>query len=563
MPQVASSPVIQPVRPEVAGRPAAAADESAGTFGGMLDASAGSGAPSSDPGRNAGALAANDAACADNGSTQAKATGTAPVSANDAQIPPTTAETPGSVVTPVDLAMLAQAISTDVATAPSGGEPSGTSKNAGNGAARPDKAGTDKADASSDAAPSVAIPDVTNATIPAMPVAVVATPPAVPSDAPPVPDAKGVNGPATASSAAPLVSGAPDTSKATGSDPSSPIAAAATDATAQAAVETDPPVDTSAPLAALDPAGEKTQSDKPAATSQPPAKAGAVAAVGLANVDTKIPLPAAPQTGKPKVEGNKASAAKSEKAGKADDAPHAETKPAQPQWSAEEAHASAAGQPDSRAPALHQPHGQPSDHASATARVAFAAAHSDASASGAVAQSVTAQLGRNPSGLGINLAAPAASPLPSLWQATPQRADLSDNAVPIAGVAVEIASRVQDGLRRFEIRLDPPELGRIDVRLDVDRGGTVTSRLTVERAETLDLLRRDAPQLERALQHAGLNTEGGLQFSLRDQNFANRDQGPRNAPAFIVPDDEAAATEAARRGYGRLLGLGGGIDIRV
>jgi hypothetical protein len=135
--------------------------------------------------------------------------------------------------------------------------------------------------------------------------------------------------------------------------------------------------------------------------------------------------------------------------------------------------------------------------------------------------------------------------------------------VPIAGVAVEIVSRAQDGLRRFEIRLDPPELGRIDVRLDVDNGGNVTSRLTVERAETLDLLRRDAPQLERALQHAGLNTDGGLQFSLRDQNFANRDPAPRNAPTFIVPDDEQAAAEAAHRGYGRLLGLGGGIDIRV
>ena len=118
---------------------------------------------------------------------------------------------------------------------------------------------------------------------------------------------------------------------------------------------------------------------------------------------------------------------------------------------------------------------------------------------------------------------PLASPLQALWQPA-ARADSTDNTVPIAGLAVEIVSRAHEGLRRFEIRLDPPELGRIDVRLDVDRGGNVTSRLTVERAETLDLLRRDAPQLERALQHAGLNTEGGLQFSLRDQNFANREQ---------------------------------------
>jgi len=137
--------------------------------------------------------------------------------------------------------------------------------------------------------------------------------------------------------------------------------------------------------------------------------------------------------------------------------------------------------------------------------------------------------------------------------------------VPVAGLAVEIVARAQDGLRRFEIRLDPPELGRIDVRLDVDTGGKVTSRLTVERADTLDLLRRDAPQLERALQHAGLNTEGGLEFSLRDQNFANREQTPRDVSAarLIVPDDELVAAEAARRGYGRLIGLGGGVDIRV
>ena len=101
------------------------------------------------------------------------------------------------------------------------------------------------------------------------------------------------------------------------------------------------------------------------------------------------------------------------------------------------------------------------------------------------------------------------------------------------------------------------------MRLDVDRGGNVTSRLTVERAETLDLLRRDAPQLERALQHAGLNTEGGLQFSLRDQNFANREQTQQNSPTLIVPDDEPAAADAALRGYGRLIGLGGGVDIRV
>jgi flagellar hook-length control protein FliK len=62
-------------------------------------------------------------------------------------------------------------------------------------------------------------------------------------------------------------------------------------------------------------------------------------------------------------------------------------------------------------------------------------------------------------------------------------------AIPVAGLAIEIAGKALAGKNRFEIRLDPPELGRIEVRLDVDRDGNVTSRLTVERVETLDLLR--------------------------------------------------------------------------
>ncbi len=137
--------------------------------------------------------------------------------------------------------------------------------------------------------------------------------------------------------------------------------------------------------------------------------------------------------------------------------------------------------------------------------------------------------------------------------------------VSVEGLAIEIAARAKAGGNRFEIRLDPPELGRIDVRLDVDRSGHVTSRLTVERAETLDILRRDAPELERALQQAGLKTsDNGLQFTLRDQAFAGRDdeRAAPDAARLIVPD-ELDAVDTGQRGYGRLLRLGGGIDIRV
>lgn len=139
--------------------------------------------------------------------------------------------------------------------------------------------------------------------------------------------------------------------------------------------------------------------------------------------------------------------------------------------------------------------------------------------------------------------------------------------VPMNGLAVEIVANTQIGRSRFEIRLDPPELGRIDVRLDVDKQGQVTSHLIVEKSSTLDMLRRDAPQLERALQDAGLKTsDSGLQFSLRDQSQSQRnndnDSG-RNGHRLHIVEDEPVAVEPAARGYGRMIGQRGGIDIRV
>ena len=138
--------------------------------------------------------------------------------------------------------------------------------------------------------------------------------------------------------------------------------------------------------------------------------------------------------------------------------------------------------------------------------------------------------------------------------------------VPLAGIAIEITGQALAGKNRFEIRLDPPELGRIEVRLDVNRDGQVTTRLIADRSDTLDLLRRDASGLERALQDAGLKTaDNGLQFSLRDQTMG-REQSNTPTPGaaqIIVHDDALPVNDATQRNYSRLAGLRGGIDIRV
>ncbi|HSL79615.1 MAG TPA: flagellar hook-length control protein FliK [Pseudolabrys sp.] len=153
----------------------------------------------------------------------------------------------------------------------------------------------------------------------------------------------------------------------------------------------------------------------------------------------------------------------------------------------------------------------------------------------------------------------AAAPATLVSQPGPQPA-----AVPLSGVAIEIAGKALAGKNRFEIRLDPPELGRIDVRLDVDRDGNVTSRLTVDRPDTLDLLRRDAAGLERALQDAGLKTaNNGLQFSLRDQSMNEQQAGTSPDAAVLVATDESLPSSDVIPQQYRLAGQGGGLDIRV
>ena len=90
--------------------------------------------------------------------------------------------------------------------------------------------------------------------------------------------------------------------------------------------------------------------------------------------------------------------------------------------------------------------------------------------------------------------------------------------LPTTALAVQIAAHAQNGVRRFDIRLDPPELGRVDVKLEFAADGKVATHLIVDRPETLELFQRDARQLERALANTGLNTDqDGLSFSLKNQ----------------------------------------------
>jgi flagellar hook-length control protein FliK len=147
----------------------------------------------------------------------------------------------------------------------------------------------------------------------------------------------------------------------------------------------------------------------------------------------------------------------------------------------------------------------------------------------------------------------------------------SGRATPLHVVPVEIGARALAGNKRFDIRLDPAELGRIDVSLEISDKGEVSARLTVDRVETLHMLQRDARTLERAFEQAGLKpSEGGIDMSLRDsgdQQAGARqqrqdDETPRGRRAWVqATDDSALVTEVASlpRNAGRL----GGVDLSI
>jgi flagellar hook-length control protein FliK len=101
----------------------------------------------------------------------------------------------------------------------------------------------------------------------------------------------------------------------------------------------------------------------------------------------------------------------------------------------------------------------------------------------------------------------------------------SQQQLNLPQLAFELVRQVNDGNTRFQMRLDPPELGKIDVKLDIDATGQVNAKLIVERAETLDLMQRDQRGLERALQQAGLDgAKTNLEFSLKQNPFSGGNQ---------------------------------------
>lgn len=106
-----------------------------------------------------------------------------------------------------------------------------------------------------------------------------------------------------------------------------------------------------------------------------------------------------------------------------------------------------------------------------------------------------------------SLPATSSVPTPMSAAATPGTPHPSP-AAQITPALVSM-SHAPDGAQRLTMKLEPPELGQVHIQIDRPTDDTPARvAITVERPETLQLLLRDQPQLQRALDQAGVPAEG-------------------------------------------------------
>ena len=177
---------------------------------------------------------------------------------------------------------------------------------------------------------------------------------------------------------------------------------------------------------------------------------------------------------------------------------------------------------------------------------------------------------RGPAGDAQPSAAPPAGLAPPHALALPERPQTSPPAtggppLPVVALPATIAFRALEGINRFDIRLDPEDLGRVDIALEFDGTGGIRAAIAADNADALQLIVREARALEQAFDQAGFRRdENALSFSLSDQQDSSRRQqgearpAPRLTRFFVDGDTDTIAALSARAPAAT-----GRLDVRI
>lgn len=95
-------------------------------------------------------------------------------------------------------------------------------------------------------------------------------------------------------------------------------------------------------------------------------------------------------------------------------------------------------------------------------------------------------------------------------------------------VKVNITKSAVKGVDKIDISLKPEELGHIEIKMHLAKNGKLQAEIIASRPETMEMLQKEAQNLQRSFEDAGFQTdENSLSFSCREDN-AQSGQQERN-----------------------------------
>ena len=162
---------------------------------------------------------------------------------------------------------------------------------------------------------------------------------------------------------------------------------------------------------------------------------------------------------------------------------------------------------------------------------------------------------------------PSTTAVDNLGKQLTQKVTSGEYTSPVEQIKVQVTQAVKEGSSTINLHLEPSSLGKVDVKLDFGVDGKTTVLVLAEKAETLDLLQRDARQLEKALNDAGIKTDSGsLSFNLQQGDSQQQGQFAENKFLQHFPtvsqEEDVVGAEQIIQAYAN-QGNQGGLDIRV
>jgi chemotaxis protein MotD len=128
-------------------------------------------------------------------------------------------------------------------------------------------------------------------------------------------------------------------------------------------------------------------------------------------------------------------------------------------------------------------------------------------------------------------------------------------------VRIGLARAVEGAPSKLSLELMPKNLGKVTIEVEAAKDGQLKASIQADNPAALEVLRKDAPQLERSLQEAGYKLDHqSLSFSLRDQSQGGKGEGngqgraqnatPENTLSPVVEDE--APVRRSRASMGRV-----------